>query len=126
MIKAALNPIAWQWGALQVHWYGVIIATGVVLALVLSIREGKRQGIEEDAFFNGRITGCTRVKLLPFGTAGSPSMGACSGALPCYGGIVAASSAQPGSSWILSPRRLSWPKAWAGGEISLTRKPLGE
>ena len=52
MIKAALNPIAWQWGALQVHWYGVIIATGVVLALVLSIREGKRQGVEEDAFYD--------------------------------------------------------------------------
>ncbi len=52
MIKAALNPIAWQWGALQVHWYGVIIATGVVLALVLSIREGRRQGIEEDAFYD--------------------------------------------------------------------------
>ena len=44
MIKGVLNPIALQWGPLTVHWYGVIIATGVILALLLSIREGKRQG----------------------------------------------------------------------------------
>ncbi len=52
MLKAALNPIALQLGPISVHWYGVIIATGVVLALLLSIREGKRQGIEEDAFYD--------------------------------------------------------------------------
>lgn len=52
MIKGALNPIALQWGPLTVHWYGVIIATGVVLALLLSIREGKRQGIDEDTFYD--------------------------------------------------------------------------
>ncbi|HJA72762.1 MAG TPA: prolipoprotein diacylglyceryl transferase [Candidatus Limosilactobacillus faecipullorum] len=52
MIKGVLNPIALQWGPLTVHWYGVIIATGVILALLLSIREGKRQGIDEDAFYD--------------------------------------------------------------------------
>ena len=52
MIKGVLNPIALQWGPLTVHWDGVIIATGVSLALLLSIREGKRQGIDEDAFYD--------------------------------------------------------------------------
>lgn len=52
MIKLALNPIAFQLGALQVHWYGVIIACGVLLALWLAIREGRRQGISEDQFYD--------------------------------------------------------------------------
>lgn len=48
----ALNPIAWQAGPFTIHWYGVIIASGVILALWLSIREGKRQGINEDVFYD--------------------------------------------------------------------------
>lgn len=51
-ITAALNPIALQFGPFTIHWYGVIIATGVVLALWLAIREGKRQGIPEDDFYD--------------------------------------------------------------------------
>lgn len=51
-MKAALNPIAFQLGAIQVHWYGIIIATGVVLALILSVREGQRLGIAEDDFYD--------------------------------------------------------------------------
>lgn len=48
----ALNPIAWQAGPFKIHWYGVIIAIGVVLALWLAVREGKRQGIPEDDFYD--------------------------------------------------------------------------
>ena len=48
----ALNPIAWQGGPFTIHWYGVIIATGVILALWLSVREGKHQGIDEDVFYD--------------------------------------------------------------------------
>lgn len=51
-IMAALNPIAFQGGPFTVHWYGVIIASGVVLALLLSVREGKRHGIDEDNFYD--------------------------------------------------------------------------
>ena len=46
----ALNPIAFNLGPIQVHWYGIIIATGVVFALILSVREGQRRGINEDYF----------------------------------------------------------------------------
>lgn len=48
----ALNPIAWQGGPFTIHWYGVIIATGVILALWLAVREGKHQGINEDYFYD--------------------------------------------------------------------------
>lgn len=51
-ITAALNPIAFQGGPFTIHWYGVIIASGVVLALLLSVREGKRRGIAEDNFYD--------------------------------------------------------------------------
>lgn len=48
----ALNPIAFNLGPIQVHWYGIIIATGVVLALILSVREGQHRGIDEDYFYD--------------------------------------------------------------------------
>lgn len=51
-IKAALNPIAFQAGPFTIHWYGVIIASGVVLALLLAVCEGKREGISEDDFYD--------------------------------------------------------------------------
>lgn len=51
-IIAALNPIAFQGGPFTIHWYGVIIASGVVLALILSVVEGKRRGIAEDYFYD--------------------------------------------------------------------------
>lgn len=52
LVLGALNPIALKLGPINIHWYGVIIATGVVLALWLSIREGRRQGIAEDDFYD--------------------------------------------------------------------------
>ena len=48
----SLDPIAFQLGTIKVHWYGIIIATGVVLALWLSIREGNRKGIDEEYFYD--------------------------------------------------------------------------
>lgn len=52
LIAGALNPIAFHWGPLNVHWYGIIIASAVILALWLSIREGRRIGIPEDDFYD--------------------------------------------------------------------------
>lgn len=49
---AALNPIALKLGPFEVHWYGVIIACGVILALILSVREGQRQGLNPDYFYD--------------------------------------------------------------------------
>ncbi|WP_125573287.1 prolipoprotein diacylglyceryl transferase [Levilactobacillus huananensis] len=51
-IMAALNPIAMRLGPISVHWYGVIIATGVVIAVMLAVREGQRRGIKPDDIYD--------------------------------------------------------------------------
>ncbi|PLT32558.1 prolipoprotein diacylglyceryl transferase [Bacillus sp. V5-8f] len=45
-----LNPIAFELGPLQVHWYGLIIGAGVLLALYLAVRESERRGLSKDTF----------------------------------------------------------------------------
>ena len=45
-----LNPIAFSLGPIEVHWYGVIIGTGLALALFIAIREGNRRGLPKDTF----------------------------------------------------------------------------
>lgn len=45
-----LNPIAFTLGPIQVHWYGIIIGSGLALALFLAIREGNRRGLPKDIF----------------------------------------------------------------------------
>jgi len=39
-----------HFGGLDVRWYGIIIGTGLVLALILAIREGSRRGFGKDDF----------------------------------------------------------------------------
>jgi phosphatidylglycerol:prolipoprotein diacylglycerol transferase len=45
-----LNPIAFKLGPIPVHWYGIIIGSGLALALFLAIREGNRRGLPKDLF----------------------------------------------------------------------------
>lgn len=45
-----LNPIAFTLGPLQVHWYGIIIGSGLALALYLAIREGNKRGLPKETF----------------------------------------------------------------------------
>ena len=52
LLLGALNPIALRLGALEIHWYGVIIATGVVLAVGLALQEAKRRNVSEDDILN--------------------------------------------------------------------------
>ena len=51
-LVGALNPIARQLGPLEIHWYGVIIATAVVLAVALALQEAKRRRVSEDYILN--------------------------------------------------------------------------
>ena len=48
----ALNPIAFQLGGLEVHWYGIIIASAVLIAVYLAMREAPKRGIKEDHILN--------------------------------------------------------------------------
>ncbi|MCP3741556.1 prolipoprotein diacylglyceryl transferase [Rossellomorea sp. BNER] len=47
-----LNPIAFELGPIQVHWYGIIIGLGIALALYLAVKESKRLGMPEDTFID--------------------------------------------------------------------------
>lgn len=48
----AIDPLALKIGPFAVHWYGVIIGSAVLIALWLCVREGQRQGIDEDHFYS--------------------------------------------------------------------------
>ncbi|MCQ2570060.1 MAG: prolipoprotein diacylglyceryl transferase, partial [Limosilactobacillus sp.] len=54
---AQLNPIAFYLLGWPVRWYGIIIATGVLVALWLAVKEGQRHGIDEDHFYNLLLLG---------------------------------------------------------------------
>lgn len=47
-----MNPIAFHIGPIAVHWYGILIATAFLVAIIGSSYLAKRQGIDEDNFFN--------------------------------------------------------------------------
>lgn len=51
-LLGALNPIAISFGPFEVRWYGLIIASAVILAVYLSVREGKKRGLKEDYFYD--------------------------------------------------------------------------
>lgn len=47
-----IDPIAFQLGPLQVHWYGIILGTGALVGLYVAIQEGWRFGIPNDTFLD--------------------------------------------------------------------------
>lgn len=71
-VFGALNPVAFSLGSLEVRWYGIIIASAVVIATYLSVREGKRRGIAEDNIYDLILWGlpvaiiCARIYYVIF------------------------------------------------------------
>lgn len=52
-MEANIEPIdrvAFFLGPIPVHWYGVFIGLGIVLALFLAMREGERRGLDKEIF----------------------------------------------------------------------------
>ena len=47
-----LNPIAIDLGPFQVHWYGLIIGAGLLLGLLMAIRESDRRGLPKETFLD--------------------------------------------------------------------------
>ncbi|PLT29019.1 prolipoprotein diacylglyceryl transferase [Peribacillus deserti] len=47
-----ISKIAFELGPLSVHWYGIIIGTGVLLGLLLAMRESERRGLSKDTFLD--------------------------------------------------------------------------
>ncbi len=51
-VLGVLNPHAAEIGSVVIHWYGVIIAEGILAALQLSTKEAKKKGLEEDTIID--------------------------------------------------------------------------
>ncbi|WP_082087847.1 prolipoprotein diacylglyceryl transferase [Domibacillus indicus] len=45
-----LNPIAFELGSFQVHWYGIIIGIGIALGFYLASKESDRLGMPKETF----------------------------------------------------------------------------
>lgn len=45
-----IDPIAFSIGPLDVRWYGLLIGLGIILALVVAMREGTKRGIDSEIF----------------------------------------------------------------------------
>ncbi len=60
-----IDPIAFEIGPLSVAWYGLIIVTGMILAVYLAIKEGEKRGVSEDFVVD------TAFWTLPLGILGA-------------------------------------------------------
>ncbi|MBK3495991.1 prolipoprotein diacylglyceryl transferase [Viridibacillus sp. YIM B01967] len=47
-ILLAINPVAFELGPISVRWYGVIIATGIIIAFLIGQREMVKRGFHDD------------------------------------------------------------------------------
>ena len=47
-----INPVAFNLFGRDVMWYGVILTTGIILAVLYAWQMAKKSGIDEDTFFN--------------------------------------------------------------------------
>ncbi|WP_409295441.1 prolipoprotein diacylglyceryl transferase [Peribacillus sp. SCS-26] len=47
-----ISRIAFKLGPIAVHWYGIIIGAGVLLGLLIAMRESERRGLSKDTFLD--------------------------------------------------------------------------
>ena len=52
-----LNPVAFSIGSINVTWYGIIIAAGILLALLMAFKNCKRFGVNGDKLVDVVIGG---------------------------------------------------------------------
>lgn len=45
-----LDPVALTLGPIVIHWYGIIIGVGIILALIIAMREAPRRGLDKEIF----------------------------------------------------------------------------
>ncbi len=56
-LEFTINPVAFTVFGLDVYWYGIIIATGVVLAVLYGYFNAKAMKIDKDALFDAVLAG---------------------------------------------------------------------
>lgn len=47
-----MDPVAFEVLGLQVRWYGILIATGVLIGAIIALKEAKRLGLEEETLLD--------------------------------------------------------------------------
>ncbi len=62
-----INPIAFSIGEIKIHWYGIIIACGMVLAFIYAYFSAKRFNVDRNKLFDcvlvGLVTGIIGARL---------------------------------------------------------------
>ena len=95
----ALNPIAFNIGNLEIHWYGIIIAMGALVGVLMAMREATRRGIDSDNILDLVLIGvpvgliCARIYYvifeLPFYIANPGEIiKIWHGGIAIYGGLI--------------------------------------
>lgn len=56
-LEFTINPVAFQIGDYKIYWYGIIIALGMVLAMLYAFKTADRFEINKDKLFNCVIVG---------------------------------------------------------------------
>ncbi|MCH4008790.1 prolipoprotein diacylglyceryl transferase [Companilactobacillus sp.] len=99
MTLLALNPIAFNLGGLEIHWYGIIIALGALVGVIMAMREATRRGINSDNILDLVLIGvpvgliCARIYYvifeLPFYIANPGEIiKIWHGGIAIYGGLI--------------------------------------
>ncbi|MFI3207490.1 MAG: prolipoprotein diacylglyceryl transferase, partial [Clostridia bacterium] len=56
-LEFTLNPVAIQIGDFSIYWYGIIIATGFLLAVLYCVKSAKKFNVNSDGFFDCAVIG---------------------------------------------------------------------
>lgn len=99
-----VNPVVFEIGGLSVHWYGVIIASGFLLAVIYALTSAKKFFLNSDKLFDavllGVVTGIVGARLyyvLFYPTVNGPNpyfqdpvkiLYIWEGGLAIYGGVI--------------------------------------
>ena len=59
------DPIAFSIGNIDIRWYGVLIATGMLLAVLIACKRAPQQGLTDDDVLD------TVIWMLPIGVIGA-------------------------------------------------------
>jgi prolipoprotein diacylglyceryl transferase len=131
MFTIAIDPVLLRIGHLEVRWYGLMIAVGILAGLTVIVREARRKGMALDPILDafpwaiiGGLVGARVFHILDFWGYYSANPGEIlslrlSG-LAIYGGLVGGLVAVAGyAAW----RKLSF---WRLADVAAVGLPLGQ
>ena len=126
-----MDPVAFNLGSLSIHWYGVFMATAVMLGMWTASRRGMRENVHPDVIYDlspwiivGAIVGARLLFVVTYWKekfAGEPIMGifAIRTGFVFYGGLIAASVA------VIIFCRLKKLPLWKMGDVMAPSVALG-